>query len=105
MLKGLSPMREEREVMKSRFSVVKRAAGVLLSAGFLFVLVGDRAMTATPLGIDPLEVLNLQIKPNVLIVLDTSGSMNQTAERQLPSAGTTPTRRLDRPSASSERPS
>jgi hypothetical protein len=61
--------------MKSRFSV-KRAAGVLLSAGFLFVLVGDRGMTATPLGIDPLEVLNLQIKPNVIIVLDTSGSMN-----------------------------
>jgi hypothetical protein len=62
--------------MKSRFSV-KRIAGVALAVGSLFVLVGDRGMTATPQGIDPLEVLNLQIKPNVLIVLDTSGSMNQ----------------------------
>jgi hypothetical protein len=61
--------------MKSRF-LVKRILATFLGAGLLFVLVGDRAMTATPLGIDPLEVLNLQIKPNVLIVLDTSGSMN-----------------------------
>ncbi len=63
--------------MKSRF-LVKRIAATFLAVGLLFVLVGDRAMTATPLGIDPLEVLNLQIKPNVLIVLDTSGSMNET---------------------------
>jgi hypothetical protein len=63
--------------MKSRY-LVKRIAATFLAAGFLFVLVGDRAMTATPPGIDPLEVLNLQIKPNVLIVLDTSGSMNDT---------------------------
>jgi hypothetical protein len=63
--------------MKSRY-LVKRIAATFLAVGFLFVLVGDRATTATPQGIDPLEVLNLQIKPNVLIVLDTSGSMNDT---------------------------
>jgi hypothetical protein len=68
--------REGRKVMKSRFSVT-RIAALALAVGSLFVLVGDRGLTATPLGIDPLEILNLQIKPNVLIVLDTSGSMNQ----------------------------
>jgi hypothetical protein len=48
--------------MKSRF-LVKRAAAMLLAAGFLFVLQGDRGMTATPLGIDPLEVLNSRSSP------------------------------------------
>jgi len=40
------------------------------------LLVGDRAMTASAVqGIDPLEILNLQVKPNVLFVLDTSSAM------------------------------
>ena len=52
------------------------AAG--LAGGLLLLLIGDRgAHTAPPtgLGIDPFEVLDLQVKNNVLIVLDTSGSM------------------------------
>jgi len=47
-----------------------------LAAALFFVLVGDRgAQTALVGGIDPLEILKLQIKNNVAIVFDTSGSM------------------------------
>jgi hypothetical protein len=51
---------------------------MVLAGGLLFALAGDRGITATPLGIDPLEVLDLQVKPNVIIALDTSGSMEDT---------------------------
>ena len=60
--------------MTRRFSLPR--TGALLLAGVLvFLLAGDRGMTAAALGIDPLEVLDLQVKPNVFVVLDTSGSM------------------------------
>src|SRR5215831_3740884 len=68
-----------RHVMKRRFSG-RRVAGMIFVAGLVLAMVGDRSrasVTATP-GIDPLESLTLQIKPNVIIVLDTSGSMTNT---------------------------
>ena len=44
-----------------------------------FALAGDRGraatVPATVYGQDPLEVLELKVRPNVMIVLDTSGSM------------------------------
>jgi hypothetical protein len=48
----------------------------VLAASLMFVLKGDRAraLTADP-GIDPLQILDLQVKPNVLFIIDTSGSM------------------------------
>jgi hypothetical protein len=46
------------------------------AAGAALVLTGDRpAYLAASPGIDPLEILKLQVKPNVAIILDTSGSM------------------------------
>jgi hypothetical protein len=48
-----------------------------LVIGLAFLLVGDRgarAITVNP-GIDPLSILDLQVKPNVLFIIDTSGSM------------------------------
>jgi hypothetical protein len=63
--------------MTRRFSL-RRTGTLLLAAGLMFALAGDRGITAIPLGIDPLEVLNLQVKPNVIIALDTSGSMEDT---------------------------
>jgi hypothetical protein len=51
---------------------------MLLAGVLLFALAGDRGVTATAEGIDPLEILNLQVKPNVMVVLDTSGSMEDT---------------------------
>jgi hypothetical protein len=54
-----------------------RPLGWGLVVGLLFLSAGDRGATAPPpgVGIDPFDVLDLQIKNNVLIVLDTSGSM------------------------------
>ena len=60
--------------MTRRFSL-RRTGAMLLAGALLFVLAGDRAVTAVALGIDPLEVLDLQVKPNVIVMLDTSGSM------------------------------
>ena len=63
--------------MTRRFPL-RRAGTLLLAAALLFALAGDRGITASTDGIDPLEVLNLQVKPNVIIALDTSGSMEDT---------------------------
>jgi hypothetical protein len=54
-----------------------RTAFAGVAIGLILILSGDRsAYMATP-GIDPLEILKLQIKPNVLIIFDTSGSMGE----------------------------
>jgi hypothetical protein len=53
---------------------------MVLVGGLVLFLAGDRgraSVSATP-GIDPLETLDLEIKPNVIIILDSSGSMNDT---------------------------
>jgi hypothetical protein len=72
--------------MTGRFSLAR--AGALLFAGvLLFLLAGDRGVTATALGIDPLEVLDLQVKPNVVVALDTSGSMEDLADNSASSYG------------------
>jgi hypothetical protein len=63
--------------MTRRFSL-RRTGALLLAGALLFVLAGDRGITATAQGIDPLEVLNLQVKPNVIVAIDTSGSMEDT---------------------------
>ena len=54
-----------------------RVASMALLAALVFALVGDRALTqsGTIQGIDPLEVLDLKVRPNVIVVLDSSGSM------------------------------
>jgi hypothetical protein len=59
---------------------IRRAAAALLSV-LVLVLAGDRgAYTAVPSGIDPLEVLNLSVRANAIIVLDSSGSMRETPD-------------------------
>jgi hypothetical protein len=62
----------------NRRSTLRRGGIFALATGLLFLIAGDRGVTQVPSGIDPLEVLNLQIKPNVAIFLDTSGSMVET---------------------------
>ena len=60
-------------------SAWRRAATAGLVAGLVFLLAGDRgANTAVPAGIDPLEVLNLQVRANAIVVLDSSAAMSQT---------------------------
>lgn len=55
-----------------------RGAVFGVACGLLLLLSGDRARTAVISGIDPLEILKLQVRPNVLVVLDSSGSMRET---------------------------
>jgi hypothetical protein len=66
-----------------RFSTFRLASAALLG-GLVLTLAGDRGVyTATPTGIDPLEVLNLTVRANAIVVLDSSGSM-----REMPDANT-----------------
>jgi hypothetical protein len=59
-----------------RHSALRLVSLALLSA-LVVVLTGDRGVTAVPSGIDPLEVLNLQVRANAIVVLDSSGSMRE----------------------------
>lgn len=47
--------------------------------GLTLLLSSSSARMATSTGIDPLEILNLQVRPNILLVLDSSGSMGEGA--------------------------
>jgi hypothetical protein len=55
----------------------RRAALAGLAGALALLLAGDSARTqsASDIGIDPLDILKLQVKNNVLFILDTSGSM------------------------------
>jgi hypothetical protein len=68
--------------MKPRKTLARsRAASLALAAGLLAALAGDHVRgqgAGVSEGIDPLDVLDLQVKPNVFIALDSSGSMNET---------------------------
>src|SRR6185295_14210241 len=68
-------MRRALTFSATRFSW-GRGLSLVLAASMLFLLKGDRvrAITVNP-GIDPLQILDLQVKPNVLFIIDTSGSM------------------------------
>jgi len=68
-------MRRARSVPAKRISW-GRGLSLALAASLMFLLEGDgvRALTGNP-GIDPLQILDLQVKPNVLFIIDTSGSM------------------------------
>jgi hypothetical protein len=69
---------KEKSVMKRPWrSQALRAMCLGLMAGVAFLATGDRARATAPpgVGIDPFDVLDLQVKNNVLFILDTSGSM------------------------------
>ncbi len=67
-----------------------RLAAVALAIGLVVILAGDGGRAATVPAVingqDPLEVLALKVRPNVVIVLDSSGSMKWTLD---PNHGTT----------------
>ena len=73
-------MGSDKEMVMS--GVVSRMrAGLVwgLAAGVVLLMAGDHAQTASPANtaIDPYEILDLQIRPNAIIVLDSSGSMRE----------------------------
>jgi hypothetical protein len=61
---------------KVRESNRSRVASTALAAVLMLFLAGDRAAYTTINGIDPLDVLDLAVKNNVLFVVDTSSSMS-----------------------------
>jgi hypothetical protein len=70
------------------------AAGVAL--GLVALLSGDRGVSSANLvqGIDPLDILNLQVKPNVVFVIDTSRDMGLVNEGVIRVGGDDPRSRL-----------
>ena len=60
---------------------LRRPALALAAAALALAVAGDRSRAATvPAGVtgqDPLEVLELKVRPNVIVVLDSSGSMTE----------------------------
>jgi hypothetical protein len=64
-----------------RVRVSARLALIFGALALMIIIGGDGRIVAqvgTSVGIDPLEVLELQVKPNVIVVLDSSGSMTET---------------------------
>ena len=47
-----------------------------MALGLMLLMSGDGGLAALSCGIDPLEILKSQVKHNVLVFFDTSGSMN-----------------------------
>ena len=61
---------------KPQRSIWSRVALAGLASGLVFLLAGDGpANTALIGGIDPLQIMDLEIRNNVLFIFDTSGSM------------------------------
>lgn len=75
-----------------------RLAAVALAVGLVLSLAGDGGRAATVPAVvngqDPLEVLALKVRPNVIIVLDSSGSMTSRAPGGQTGSGDHPRSRL-----------
>ncbi|MET0553901.1 MAG: hypothetical protein ABW221_12735 [Vicinamibacteria bacterium] len=66
---------------RTRWASLKRAGLLGLLGALILMVSGDRGAFTAPgvdIGIDPLEILNLQIRANAILVLDSSGSMAET---------------------------
>ncbi len=71
---------------ESRPSIVsRRTRGILsgVASALLILMAGDRASTSPiisgiEVGIDPLDILRIQSRPNILLVLSTSSTMSDT---------------------------
>ena len=72
--------KQEAQMGKAR-RLKARSLVVFGVAGLALLLSGDGPVggAGSPQGIDPLEVLDFYVKPNVLVVLDSSGSMQRGA--------------------------
>ena len=67
-----------------RISGLRKVVFAGVAGALALVSLGDRALTQTPPGgQDPLEVLNLQVRANAIIVLDSSGSMREMPDANL----------------------
>jgi hypothetical protein len=75
----LNAVTGENAVMQNTRRSWARTLAWGLIGGLALLVVGDRsARTAGGSGQDPLDVLNLQVRANAIIVVDSSGSMGET---------------------------
>jgi hypothetical protein len=68
---------------RTRWAGLNRAGLLGLLGALILMVSGDRGAYTAPgvdIGIDPLEILNLQIRANAILVLDSSGSMAETLD-------------------------
>jgi hypothetical protein len=91
--------RKEGKAMTRRGFALGRQLGVFaVLAALALSLSGDRTsaagVPAAVNGLDPLEVLELKVRPNVIVVLDSSGSMNQTVKNVAMGSGDHPLSKL-----------
>ena len=66
---------------RTRWAGLNRAGLLGLLGALILMVSGDRGAYTAPgidIGVDPLEILNLQIRANAILVLDSSGSMAET---------------------------
>jgi hypothetical protein len=78
----LGDVKEKRNRHMKRSSAWRKVGLAGLAGALALLALGDRGHTQSPPpGQDPLEVLNLQVRANAILVLDSSGSM-----RELPDA-------------------
>jgi hypothetical protein len=79
---AMDATKESRTVMtethrRHYWSGWSRAAYSGVAIGLTLLLSSSSARLATSSGIDPLEILQLQVRPNIMLVLDSSGSMGE----------------------------
>ena len=71
--------KEGKTMTRRGYALGRQLAAFAALAVLALSLSGDRTsaagVPATVYGQDPLEVLELKVRPNVIVVLDTSGSM------------------------------
>ncbi len=88
---------DTRTVASAITGGTRRVAVLGAALALTLVVAGDgvrAASSATIWGQDPLEVLELKIRPNVIIVLDSSGSMTATPGGEETSSGDHPRSKL-----------
>lgn len=77
--------------MRRGIRLGRRLGTVAVATLLALSLAGDRARSASVPAIvqgqDPLEVLKLKVRPNVIIILDSSGSMTQTVDAAITDTG------------------
>ena len=77
---GNAVLEKRNRHMRMRMDGWRRIAVAGVVGAVALVALGDRGQTqVAPQGQDPLEILNLQVRANAIIVLDSSGSMGEDA--------------------------
>ena len=72
--------RKDGTTMKAWMRTTRRTGAALAAVTLTLLLTGDGGVGALPPGINPLDVLSLRVRPNAILLLDSSGSMRDRAD-------------------------